>query len=112
MSLSRRTMMIVSLFLLIAPPFAVAAPTLDELRSRGLVAERYDGYLVARGDPSAEVQPVIDHVNAERRAIYERRAKETNADAAQVGRVYAGEIIVKAPPGTWFLQEDGEWVQR
>jgi hypothetical protein len=30
----------------------------------------------------------------------------------EVGKVYALEISTKAPAGTWFLGEDGNWVQK
>jgi hypothetical protein len=54
----------------------------------------------------------VDAVNAKRRAIYAERAKEQGTAADQVGRVYARQILTKAPAGTWFLKESGEWVRK
>lgn len=89
------------------------AASLDELRSNGVVGERFDGLAVVRAEaPSADVTSLVERVNAERRAIYGKRASETKAEAGQVGRVYAKEIFERAPKGTWFLQEDGRWVQK
>jgi uncharacterized protein YdbL (DUF1318 family) len=51
-------------------------------------------------------------VNAKRRELYQKRAGETGQTADVVGRVYAAEIYKKADPGTWFLLENGQWVQK
>jgi len=79
----------------------------------GLVAERYDGYAVVRdaGAP-ADVQALVDQVNAERRALYQERAAVEGAPVEEVGKVYARQIMSAAPAGTWFLGEDGNWVQK
>jgi uncharacterized protein YdbL (DUF1318 family) len=84
---------------------------LNNLRAQGVVAERFDGYVMVKNNASG-AQAVVDRVNAERRAIYEARAKEQGVTAAEVGQVYAGQIIQKAPKGTWFLAADGSWTQK
>jgi len=86
---------------------------LDAPRAAGLVAERYDGYAVVResGAP-ADVQALVDQVNAERRALYQERAAVEGAPVEEVGKVYARQIMTAAPAGTWFLGEDGNWVQK
>jgi len=91
-----------------APP--AAAASLDELRSAGIVGERFDGFAVVRdaGAP-ADVRALVDKVNAQRRQIYAKRAAEQGVPADAVGRVYAEEIFRSAPKGTWFLGEDGRW---
>ena len=59
-----------------------------------------------------EKKYVADRVNAERSTIYQQRAAEQGVTPEEVGRVYAGQIINKAPAGTWFQNEDGSWIQR
>jgi uncharacterized protein len=90
-----------------------AGVNLDDLRQSGVIGERYDGIAVVRG-PSADpaVRSLVDSVNAKRRGIYEERAKKQGVSPVEVGKVYALEIAAKAPPGTWFLGEDGKWVQK
>jgi uncharacterized protein YdbL (DUF1318 family) len=90
-----------------------AAQSLDALRASGAVGERYDGLAAVR-DPgaSAQVRGLVDQVNAKRRQIYAQRAGQQGVPADQVGRVYAKEILQKAPPGTWFLNEAGQWVRK
>lgn len=87
----------------------VAAQSLDALRASGAVGERFDGYLVAR---DASAKGVVSQVNAKRRQIYEQRAAAQGVPVDQVGRVYAQEILQKAPPGTWFQKPDGNWIQK
>ena len=87
------------------------AKLLDAPRAQGLVGERFDGYAVVRqSSPAAE--GVVAEVNAQRRQIYAQRAQSERVPAAQVGRVYAAEIVKRAPAGTWFLGEDGRWTRK
>jgi len=87
------------------------AQSLDQLRASGAIGERYDGLVEARsGDGS--VRSAVDTVNAQRRGIYAKRAAEQGVSADQVGRVYAQEIFRNAPGGTYFLQENGQWVRK
>jgi len=88
---------------------SAAAQSLDQLRASGAVGERYDGFLEAL-DSSAET--TVAKINAERRKIYAQRAKEEGVSLDQIGRVYAKQIFKKAPAGTKFLDESGNWVTK
>jgi len=46
--------------------------TLDQLRGQGQAGERFDGYLVPRGNVPAQVRAVIADTNAKRQAIYQK----------------------------------------
>jgi len=86
---------------------------LDELRKTGVVGERYDGLAVVRSTSAdASVKTLVDQVNAKRKEIYEAQAKKQGAPTQEVAKVYELQIAAKAPPGTWFLGEDGKWVQK
>ena len=107
------------LLALVLSAFAATAPAraddaqLNSLRAQGVIAERFDGYVMVKDNSTgATAQSVVDRVNAERRAIYEARAKAQGVTASEVGQVYAGQIIQKAPKGTWFLAADGSWTQK
>ena len=97
----------------IAYPPAVMAQSLDELRAQGVVGERFDGFAVVRdANASAGIKAMVNDINAKRRAIYDERAKAQGVASEQVGRVYAEQILQKAPPGTWVMSADGRWVQK
>ncbi len=86
---------------------------LDAPRAQGLIGERYDGYvLVHDAKASAEIRTLVENTNNERRKVYEKQAAATSAPVAEVGKVYAAEILQKAPAGTWFQGADGRWTQK
>ena len=78
------------------------ADQLDDLRASGAVGEAFDGF----------AQAFVDNLNEQRREIYVKRAKSQNVSVDQVGRVYAAQILSKAPKGTWILGENGKWTQK
>ena len=96
-----------------APGPARADAQLDAYRANGVIAERFDGYVEIRdsGAPS-EARALAENVNAKRRALYERRASESNVPVGEVGKVFANKIVGTAPPGTYFRQSNGGYVQK
>ncbi|MEA2625687.1 MAG: uncharacterized protein QOD06_1732 [Candidatus Binatota bacterium] len=114
--MNRRTFatLLLSLLVLAAAPRAGAAGAdLDQLRKSGVVGERWDGLVVLRSATAdAGARALVESVNAKRSEIYRARAKTQGAPVTEVGKVYALEIAEKAPSGTWFLGEDGAWVQK
>lgn len=105
------------LFAALAAVFSLASPAhaerLNELRAAGVVGERFDGFAMVRDSgASAEVRSFVDRINAERRAHYESVARQENAPASEVGKVYANQIFRAAPRGYWFLTQAGSWRQK
>ena len=99
------------LLLAIAAPPA-AAQSLEDLRASGALGERYDGYVQVRDAGAAGAKKVANEVNAKRRSLYEKRASKEGVTPEDIGQVYAGQIMKKAPGGTWFLDENGNWRQK
>ena len=96
------------LILMIAAAPAWAA-SIKDLRASGAAGESFTGYAVAR-DAGAKAD--VAEVNAQRRALYTQKAGEQGVSVDQVGRVYAEQIFAKLPPGSWFQQENGQWIQK
>ena len=95
------------------PGAARADAALDALRAAGAVAERFDGYLEVRdAGAGANAQAVVSEVNAKRRALYEKRAKESNVPVEEVGKLFATKIVETAPTGTYFRQAGGGYVRK
>ena len=106
-------LVLVAAFGVLCAPSPALAQSLDELRAQGVVAERFDGYLELRQrNAPAAVKARVEQVNAKRKAIYEKRAREQGVKAGQVARVYAKEILEDAPKGTFFRQENGAYLQK
>lgn len=104
-------LLVLGLLLTVAVPAAMAQ-SLDELRASGAIGERYDGYVEVRDPGAAGANSVAQEVNTKRQALYEERAASQGVSAADVGQLYAGQIMQKAPGGTWFLDENGNWRQK
>ncbi len=88
------------------------AQSLDQLRASGAVGERFDGYAEALGGASGQARALVSQVNAKRRRLYEQRAAEQRVSTGQVGRVFAQQIMQRAPRGTPLLTESGRWTRK
>ncbi len=89
------------------------AQSLDALRASGVVGERFDGFAQVRdAGASPQVRSLVNQVNQKRRQIYVKDAAQQGVPAGQVGRVYAKQIMRKAPKGTWFLGQSGRWARK
>ena len=106
--------LIIALTVLVAAPqAAVAQSKLDGYRANGAVAERFDGFVEVRDAAAARDAPaLVADVNAQRRALYEKRARETGAPTAEVGKLFASKIVEQAPRGTYFRQSNGSFVRK
>jgi uncharacterized protein YdbL (DUF1318 family) len=96
-----------------APGSVRADARLDAYRANGIIAERFDGYVEIRDSKApSEARAVVKNVNAKRRALYKQRASESSVPVAEVGKVFANKIVNTAPPGTYFRQSGGGYVQK
>ncbi|MEE4360757.1 MAG: YdbL family protein [Pseudomonadales bacterium] len=89
---------------------AASALELSDAKARGLVGEQLDGYLgVVKPPASAELQALVDSVNARRRAEYSRIADANGITLEVVRQLAAGKAIERTPAGQWIRLEDGRW---
>lgn len=99
--------------LMLALSFAVeglAQMTLEQARRDGFVGERIDGYvgLVTQSAP-AEVHAMVDQINAERRAEYERIAAQEGREVQVIAQVAGQRQIDRMPIGVYVMGADGRW---
>ena len=88
------------------------AQSLDAARAAGMIGEQINGYAVARGSATPAARKLVANVNSQRRKIYAKRAREQKISADKVGRLYAGQIVAKAPRGTWIQSRSGAWKRK
>ncbi len=101
-----------SLVLALASPSAFAID-IDEAKAQGLVGESMTGYLAAVKLPaSAEVQALIDDVNAKRKAAFERTAARTNTTLIQVSHRFYELAVERTEPGHFYQDASGRWVRK
>jgi len=110
---SAKTWLAVLIFAMILP-IAAHADALDDARAAGLVGERPDGYVAAvNPSPTADVQKLVDDINAQRRKIYEQLAGEKGVPAEEIGALAAEKTISqKLKPGMYYMNSAGQWVQK
>jgi uncharacterized protein len=96
-----------------APQVMAQGKPLDAPRAAGTVGERFDGYVVLRdGNAPQSVKNLVAQTNAERKALYAKRAAEQKVPVDAIGKIYAQQIINSAPKGTYFLEASGKWTRR
>lgn len=103
--------LVLAAMLALAATGSARADQLDSYRASGVIAERFDGFVELRSGGDSAAQAVVDSVNRQRRAIYEKHARAENVPMAEVGKLFAGKIINQAPAGTYFRQPNGQYVR-
>lgn len=89
------------------------AGVLDPYKAQGLVGERPDGYagLVPASVP-ANVKAQVDQINAERRAEYQKIAKEQNTSLEAVQAIFGKKLVDRTKPGEYYMNAAGQWVKK
>jgi len=82
------------LLALLALPGAFAA-NLDQAKQRGMVCELPTGYLKATNSATADVQAMVNNINAKRKQEYSRIANEHGVTPEQVGKLTAQKLEPK-----------------
>ncbi len=86
----------------------VHAGPLDDAKAQGLVGERPDGY-VGAVDGDADIQALVDRINAGRKAKYAEIAAKRAAPIEAVARIAGEKLIERTPPGQYVMTNDGRW---
>jgi len=105
--------------LMIAASAAFAVPALADrdpayaaARASGKVGEKPDGYLGIVGQPTRELQRLVDDINIKRRAVYATKAQQNNATLEQYALTAGCQAILRTVPGEKYQAPDGAWKTR
>lgn len=82
------------------------------LKKAGSVGETYDGYVAVREDGDEKTSQLVDEENADRKAIYEKIAKDTKVSVEAVAERAAKRAFEKAKPGEYLKGKDGKWSKK
>jgi uncharacterized protein YdbL (DUF1318 family) len=86
---------------------------IDTAKSQGLVGESNGGYLaVVKPPASADVQALIDTVNAKRRTAWQKIADSTSATFEQVRVLFYERAIQNTKPGHYYQDASGAWKKK
>ena len=108
----RARALVLSVLLAVALP-AVAADSLDQAKAAGQVGERPDGYLGLVVSPAPdEIRALVDRVNTERAQRYAEIAVQRGTTPAAVAALAGEKLVARTPPGQYYLDPAGNWVER
>ncbi|WP_151669486.1 YdbL family protein [Nitrincola schmidtii] len=105
--LSQRLIWVLLLALLSLPAFA---QSLDQAKSQGLVGEQLNGYVgIVTSSPSSALRSMVTEINQQRRALYQRSAKEASV-SLEVFEARAGQRLQERAKSGEFIQDNnGQW---
>ena len=112
--MSRRLVLATSL-LAIAMPCGAQVPAgqaVAEAKARGLVGERYDGYVGLVADTGAMLRHQVQSINILRRSLYSRFAIARSVTPADVGITAGCQLLATVGVGERYLAPDNDWHQR
>lgn len=82
------------------------------LKDAGTLGEGADGLLHARDGLDADGGKLIAAENADRKAFYEIKAKETGGTFSALAKAIAKGHRARGKPGHWFRDAAGKWNQK
>jgi len=89
------------------------AGALDPYKAQGLVGERPDGYAgVVQSSAPGNVKAQVDQINAQRRAEYQKIAKEQNTSLEAVQAIFGKKLTERTSPGHYYMNAAGQWVKK
>jgi uncharacterized protein len=84
---------------------------LDTAKAQGLVGEQPNGYLgVVQATPAAV--ELTANINAQRRAAYERIARENGIPVDQVATLAGQKAIERTAQGSYVRTPGGQWIRK
>lgn len=95
-----------------APAMAQRDPAYAAARAEGKVGEKTDGYLGIVGQPTPQLQRIVDDINIKRRAVYARKAQANNATIEEFAFTAGCQAIARTEPGEKYEAPDGTWKTR
>lgn len=106
------SMLAISLLALWCFAMPVSAASLAEAKAAGQVGELMNGYL-GLVDPGApgDVKAMVNSINAQRRAEYQRIANKNGVPVDEVAKMTAQKVINQTPSGQ-YVQTPSGWQRR
>lgn len=108
MNIVKNSCRVVALSLvMVASAFALS---LGDAKSQGLIGETSTGYIAAV-KPSGEVKALVDSINSQRKAHYQKIAKKNNISMEAV-EVRAGQKAIGKTAAGHYVNTGGGWQKK
>lgn len=106
----RTSILAIATAALLLPQLAFAL-SLDQAKSQGLVGETPSGYLGAVKS-SGDVNALVSSINSQRRAEYDRIAKQNGQPRTVIESLAAQKAYQMTPDGQYLQGADGSWKKK
>ncbi len=101
-----------SVFVLWCAVTPVYAVDLSQAKAAGLIGEQMNGYLgLVNANAAADVKALVNSINAQRQAEYQRIAAKNGVPVDEVAKLTAQKVIGQAGPGH-YVQTPSGWQRR
>ena len=114
-ALKRALLALFAAFAIIASPLSLAAhagdPVIDTAKDQGLVGENISGYLAVVGSVEPAVKRKVDEINALRREVYDKLAKEKGQSLATIARLSGEKLVANETSGHLVFDDSESWVK-
>lgn len=108
-SIAKWAVLLLGFWLVVLP---VSAADLGQAKAAGQVGELMNGYLgLVDGNAPGDVKAMVDSINAQRRAEYQRIAAKNGVSAEEVAKLTAQKVIGQAERGH-YVQTPSGWIRR
>lgn len=98
--------------LIASPALADRDPAYAAARAAGKIGERPNGKLGIVGEPTRELQRIVDEVNIQRGKVYADKARENNVTPEAYALTTGCQLIARTLPGEKYQAPDGKWKTR
>ena len=107
----RIALLAAALFVVGAPAAAQmpAGQAVAEAKARGLVGERYDGYVGLVADTGPMLRHQVQAINIRRRSLYSQLATSRGVTLREVGITAACQLLGTVGVGEYYAFADGTW---
>jgi len=89
-----------------------SASGLTEPKAKGLIGERYDGYVGIVTKAPADVKALVKTVNVKRKAKYKEIAKKRQQPLSQIELIAGAAAIKKTKAGNYIMKKGGSWQKK
>lgn len=84
---------------------------LQDAKTQGLVGETRSGYIAPVGSVTPEITALVNNINSQRKAEYQRIATQNGIAVSDVEALAGKKAIEKSPAGH-YVKLNGQWQKR
>ena len=88
------------------------ASELSDAKQAGLIGEQANGYIGFVTDVSADIKSLVKSVNAKRKVLYIKIAKDKKLPLSEVTKIGGAQTIAKTKSGNYIMKAGSGWTKK